>query len=81
MKKVYTRKKKKERRPRICDICGLPYHRRNLVEAWDQQNPGRRVGWQKTKLRICTNCQGPKQSNRMLKVASVRLVGKREKTA
>ena len=73
--------KARSRKPRTCDICGEKYHRRNLVEGWDQQNPGHRAGWNKVKIRVCTKCMGPKQADRMLTVASVRLVGKKRRSA
>ncbi len=63
------------RKPRTCDVCGEKYHRRNLVEGWDAQNPGRRAGWNKTKVRICTKCMDARQANVMLEVASVKITG------
>lgn len=62
---------KPRREPRTCDRCGKPYHRRNLVEAWDIQNPGHRNGWNKTRLRICTTCAGASTAQRTLMVASI----------
>jgi ribosomal protein L37AE/L43A len=53
-----------------CESCGKPYYRRNLTEVWDKQNAGHRDGWHKATLRICTNCQGTSQSQRMLLLAS-----------
>lgn len=62
-----------------CDICGKPYYRRNLVESWGSQNPGHRAGWTKASRRICTTCQGPDQSNRLLTLATLQLVGSRRR--
>jgi hypothetical protein len=56
-----------------CESCGKPYYRRNLTETWDRQNPGHRDGWHKTLMKICTNCQGPSQSQRLLLLASTTL--------
>lgn len=44
---------------RTCDACGKPYLRRNLVESWETQNPGHRLGWTKRRLRICVPACGP----------------------
>ena len=45
---------------RVCDRCGRTYLRRNLVEGWSTQNPGHRIGWEKTRLRLCTRADcGP----------------------
>ena len=54
-----------------CDECGRPYYRRNMTEQCTRRNPGHRDGWKKEVLRICTNCQGAKISQRVLMVASV----------
>jgi hypothetical protein len=73
---------KPTKRPRTCDGCGGSYHRRNLVEAWDAQNPGSRVGWHKTRLRLCTKCSGGAQAQRILNVASIlKAPGKESKQA
>lgn len=58
---------------RICDSCGEPYHRRNLNEVWDEQNPGSRLGWHKTVAKICTKCMDLNRTRRMMMVASVRI--------
>lgn len=56
-------------RARSCDICGDPYLRRNLVEAWTSQNQGHRAGWTKTILRVCVAC-GPEAQARRLVITS-----------
>jgi hypothetical protein len=72
----------RKRKGRTCDLCGRRYFRRNLVEAWDGQSPGKRKGWHKSSLRVCTECAGPRQAERMLTVATVRLVkGKRRRAS
>ena len=73
------KRRPRSRRPRTCDICREPYFRRNLVEGWDKQNPGRRAGWNKTQIRICTKCMSAQQADNMLTVASVKLVGKKRR--
>jgi len=65
-----------KRAPRTCDRCGKTYHRRNLVEAWDAQNPGHTNGWSKTRLRICVRCGGATTARRTLMVVSVVRGGK-----
>jgi hypothetical protein len=49
-----------------CESCGKPYYRRNLTEVWDKQNAGHRDGWHKSVQRICTNCIGAQQAQRLL---------------
>jgi len=62
---------KPRNQPRTCDRCGKTYGRRNLIEAWDQQNPGHRDGWGKSVLKICTRCAGENTARRTLMVASI----------
>lgn len=54
-----------------CSVCGKPYYRRNLLEVWDVRNPGHRVGWGKTELRVCLGCSSAQRSQ----TAVVALVG------
>ena len=68
---IAARWAKPRNQPRTCDRCGRPYGRRNLIEAWDTQNPGHRDGWSKTKLRICTKCAGATTARRTLMVGSI----------
>lgn len=58
---------------RLCDSCGEQYYRRNLTEVWDEQNPGSRAGWHKTRASICTKCMDLNRTRRMMMVASVRI--------
>ena len=62
---------KPQGKPRHCDTCGERYHRRNLVEGWDTQNPGHNTGWNKTIVRICTKCGPSAGAQRLLMVATV----------
>ena len=54
-----------------CSNCGEEYYRRCLVEAWDIQNPGHRIGWHKTIMRICTRCSNAARSKRLLAVSVI----------
>jgi hypothetical protein len=58
---------------RVCDLCAKPYYRRNLTELWDEQTPGSRTGWHKTRGRICTRCMNATQARRLMLFAQVRL--------
>jgi hypothetical protein len=68
---------------RLCDLCGKSYYRRNLTEVWDEQTPGSRTGWHKTRGRICVRCMNAMQARRLLMVAHVRIgaVPKRQRRA
>jgi hypothetical protein len=46
----------REYRPRRCDVCGLPYKHRSVIEGWTTQNPGHHGGWSKSFLRLCYRC-------------------------
>jgi hypothetical protein len=57
---------------KVCDLCGKNYFRRNLIEGWTKQNPGKRAGWWKEKLRVCLLCMPQSAATRMiLRVTSV----------
>ena len=64
-------KVRQSRKPRSCDICYEGYNRRSLIEGWTTQNPGRRTGWRKTKLRVCTRCCGAPAANRILRAITL----------
>ena len=66
-------------KPRACDGCGQTYARRNLVEAWEKQNPGHRRNWLKRKLKICVRCGPAPFANQVLQAASL-IVRKKERT-
>ena len=70
--------KRRAHRPKICDNCGKPYYRRNRIEGWTGQNPGHRGGWFKTELYICTACQPASTTERVLTLASLRVVKREE---
>lgn len=61
-------------RPKQCDTCGRPYYRRNKLEGWTGQNPGHRGGWVKTELFVCTFCQPAGVTERVIALASLRVV-------
>jgi len=52
--------------PRVCDQCGEPYARRNLIEAWTLRNVGSRIGWSKVTVRICCACLPQRVAERLL---------------
>ncbi len=62
------------RQPRACTGCGRTYHRRNLIEVWDTRNLGHRIGWHKTRVRLCLDCQKVEQSRRVLVLAHIQPV-------
>lgn len=68
------------RKQHLCGSCHRPYRRRNLLEAWDQQNPGHLTGWQKKFVRICTNCQTAAQTNRILTQVKFAVVSKKDQS-
>ncbi len=67
----------------ICDSCGLRYYRRNKLETWPGHNPGKRKGWYKEELKVCTTClpamQTQKLMIRVLTVATVNVPESRKK--
>ena len=67
-------------RPKVCDNCGRPYYRRNKLEGWSAQNPGHREGWIKRELFICTACQPAAATERVLTLASLRVVKSQKPT-
>jgi hypothetical protein len=56
---------------RKCSSCGHGYYRVNTVEVWDARTPGKRLGWHKTRAKICTRCQDQKESKRILGYVSI----------
>ncbi len=52
--------------PKTCEICGEHYYRRNYIEVWDIRNPGGRIGWHKSKVKVCNNCMNPVKAQRMV---------------
>ena len=63
----------------VCASCGKPYFRRNLLEGWDEQNPGHRTGWDKKTVRICTHCQTAAQTHRILTQVKFAVVPKKDR--
>ena len=54
-------------KPRLCDECGHPYYRCNATDAWTLQNPGSRIGWGRTKRRVCVPaCQPADETAKMM---------------
>lgn len=74
MAKVISLFREKKHKPRRCDICGDSYRRRNLFEAWINQNPGHVTGWRKAILKVCISCQGRNQSVRALIMVEAQIV-------
>lgn len=62
----------------ICENCGNRYYRRNLVEAWTEQNPGHRTGWRKEKLRICTSCQPAPMTRQSLIMVQAKVISRKK---
>lgn len=67
------RKKKPPAKPskprrKVCSRCGSNYFRRNLLVGWTQQNPGKRLGWQREELRICLACMPQKTTQQFIGV-------------
>ncbi len=59
---------------RECSQCGRPYYRSNRFRLWTKQNPGHRTGWAKWDEPVCLNCQPAGQAQRILALATVRIV-------
>lgn len=73
-------RKPREAKPRMCDVCGKTYFRRNLVEAWPKRNPGHRLGWYKVRQRVCLECMTPTSSAQMLIAVGARWVVPKDTT-
>lgn len=56
---------------RRCGRCNNGYYRVNKIEQWTGRTPGKRLGWHKEKLSICTNCQDSRESIRLVEMADV----------
>lgn len=56
---------------RRCSRCGEHYYRVNKLEQWTGRSPGKRLGWHKDIARVCTNCQGIKESLDLMEIADV----------
>jgi len=63
---------------RACSNCGRWYHRRNRIGCWTTRSPGKRLGWTFEEVKICMACMNVKNSERVLFLASVRMVPKVE---
>lgn len=61
---------------RKCDLCHKVYNRSNRIRVWTVRNFGHRDGWVKMDLKVCNRCMDDKQAQRMLSVASIRIVKK-----
>jgi hypothetical protein len=55
---------------RHCQTCGKRYHRRDLLELWQQVAGGR---WVKRTVKQCLHCQTPATTRRLLMVAHVQI--------
>ena len=68
---------------RICDKCGMPYYRSNLVRAWVATNPGHRAGWVREIQRFCCQCMNAAEAQAVLKDVNPkwRLLKAQEKVA
>ena len=55
-----------------CDGCGQRYFRRDAIEVWDTRAPGRRLGWHKTRIKLCMVCSQQKTSMRILSIVAVK---------
>ena len=56
-----------------CEKCGHPYYRRNKIEVWTGQNPGKRSGWLKEELKICNTCMPQMAAQRLLVRMDIRI--------
>jgi hypothetical protein len=68
---------------RLCDKCGQPYYRSNLVRAWVGTNFGHRAGWVRAIQRYCCKCMNAAEAQAVLKEVDPqwRLLKPQEKVA
>jgi hypothetical protein len=73
-RRLQMRRNKAHKTHKICDRCGKTYWRSNRLRLWTTTNPGKRDGWAKDDVRLCTGCMAQSQARQAAHVVSARIV-------